>query len=135
MRKIKDVFTLISIFLLGIGLIGAVLGLRYAILLNARHHLLCEVLQPGISESEVLAILEQFGKFRMNRGEWGGGYIDLGITFTDIKGRILYGSFNVHFHDYEYRGAYQRFGFEPASDITICYFPKIAEPDVETPSP
>ena len=135
MRKIKDIFTLISIFLLGIGLLGAVLGLRYALLLNARHHLLCEVMQPGMSESEVLAVLEQSGKFRMNRGEWGGGHIQLGITFTDIKGRILYGSFEVYFYDYEYRGAYQRFGFEITSNITICHFPKTTEPDLETPFP
>jgi len=83
--------------LLAISIVMAVLGLRYLIFLNARHHLLCEVLKPGMSESEVLAILKPTGDFTMSRGEWGGGYVELGINFTDTKGSILYGDFVLGF--------------------------------------
>ena len=91
--------------LLAISIVMAVLGLRYLIFLNVRHHLLCEVLKPGMSESEVLIILKQTGDFTMSRGEWGGGYIALDIHFMDATVRDRYGFFSVVFFDYKYARA------------------------------
>lgn len=88
--------------LLAISIVMAVLGLKYRLFLNARHHLLCEVLKPGMSESEVLIMLNQTGDFTMSRGEWGGGYIALDINFTDAKIRSRYGYFSVVFFDYKF---------------------------------
>ena len=79
--------------LLAIIIIITVLCLRYFIFLNARHHLLCEVLKPGMPESEVLLILKQTGDFTMSRGEWSNGDIVLSISFTDAKIRDRYGFF------------------------------------------
>lgn len=108
--------------LLAISIVLAALGLRTLILLHVRHHLLCEVLKPGMSESEVITILRQAGDFTMSRGEWGGGYIELGINFTDTNGGIFYGDFVLSFSDYKYDRAYQQIGFERTSTITICSF-------------
>ena len=97
--------------LLAIGIVIVVVGLRYLTFLNVhhrlneRHHLLCEVLKPGMSENEVLIVLKQVGDFTMNRGEWGGGYIALDINFTDAKARNQYDSFSVVFLDYKYARA------------------------------
>jgi hypothetical protein len=77
--------------------------------LAARHHLLCEVLKPGMSEDEVLGILNQYGEFTMSRADWvGGATIELGINFTDPKGKDLYGGFDLGFFDYKYAQAYIR---------------------------
>lgn len=91
--------------LLTISIIIAVLGLRYLIFLHVRHHLLCEVLKPGMSESEVLIILKQTGEFTMSRGEWSNGDVVLRISFTDAKVRDRYGFFSVVFFDYKYARA------------------------------
>ncbi len=115
MKKRYSVLLVISILLV-------ILGLQYLVFLNTRHHLLCEVLQPGMPESEVIAILEQAGDFTMNRAEWGGGYIILGVGFRDIKGRFLYGSFKVMFDDYKYKGAFTQIGSDIASTNHICDF-------------
>ena len=55
--------------LFAISIVIAALGLRYLIFLNARHHLLCEVLKPGMSEDEVISVLNQVGEFTISRGE------------------------------------------------------------------
>lgn len=74
-------------------------------LVAARHHLLCEVLQPMMSEDEVLMVLRQAGEFRFRRSELSADYITLDITFTDPKGKDLYGYFDLVFIDYKYVGA------------------------------
>lgn len=132
MHKIKDIFTLISIFLLGIGLLGGVLGLRYAILLNARHHLLCEVLKPGMSKDEVLNTLKQAGEFTVIGAESPGPVIELHIAFTEPIGKDMYGAFDLGFSDYKYVSAYIR-GFE-YSDV-ICDFYQPAQLVTEIPKP
>lgn len=91
--------------LIAISVIMVFLGLRYLIFLNTRHHLLCEVLKPGMSESEVLIILRQTGDFTMSRGEWSNGDVVLSIRFTDAKVRDRYGRFSVVFFDYKYARA------------------------------
>lgn len=91
--------------LIVISVIITVLALRHLIFLNARHHLLCEVLKPGMSESEVLTILRQTGDFTLSRGGWGGGIIGLQINFTDAKVKGRYGRFSVVFIDYKYARA------------------------------
>jgi hypothetical protein len=86
-----------------------------------------------MSESEVLAILEQSGKFTMSRGEWPDGLVSLGIYFTDIKGRILYGSFRVVFSDFKYMRAVVSRGSEKPE--YICDFYQPAQLVTETPKP
>jgi hypothetical protein len=121
--------------LLAISIVTAIIGLRYIVFLNTRHHLLCEVLKPGMSEGEVVAILMQTGDFTMSRGEWGGGYVELGINFTDTKGSILFGDFVLSFSDYKYDRAYKQIGFERTSTITFCSFSQAIEPVSRTPNP
>jgi hypothetical protein len=84
-----------------------------------RYHLLCEVLEPGMSEDEVLNVLHQAGEFTMSRSEGTGGSVELGINFTDIKGRDLYGGFELWFKNDKYFRAYIS-GFDYAE--TICAF-------------
>jgi len=88
-------------------------------LVAARQHLLCEVLKPGMSKDDVLNVLKQVGEFKSNEANWPGGLIELGINFTDPKGRDLYGRFVLGFSDYKYASAY-----EQVFDIseTICDF-------------
>jgi hypothetical protein len=111
----------------------AVLGLRYLIFLNARHRLLCEVLKPGMSESEVLIVLKQTGDFTMSRGEWGNGDIVLSISFTDAKVRDRYGFFSVVFFDYKYARAVVSHGSD--NPEIICDFYKATQSVTETPKP
>jgi len=120
---------------LAIGIVMVVSGLRYLIFLNARHHLLCDVLKPGMSKDEVLSILNQAGEFTMNHGEWPGGLIELGIKYTDPKGRVLYGAFDLSFSDYKYDRAYKQIGFERTSTITICSFSQATQLTVGTQKP
>lgn len=117
-----------------IGIVVTVLGLRHIIFLNARHHLLCEVLKPGMSKDEVLSILNQAGEFTMNYGDWPGGLIELGINFTDPKGRVLYGAFDLGFSDYKYERAYIS-GFERESIDVICDFSQVTRSITATPNP
>jgi len=94
------------LILLAIGIVIAVLGLWYFVFHNARHNLLCEVLKPGMSETEVIGILKQTGDFTMSRGDWSNGdIILLSINFTDVKARVLYGFFSVVFFDHKYARA------------------------------
>jgi hypothetical protein len=82
--------------------------------------MLCEMLKPGISESQVLNILEQNGDFTMSRGEWGGGIIDLQINFTDAGVKDRYGRFSVVFFDYKYARA--KVSHESEKPEIICDF-------------
>lgn len=109
--------------LLAISIVIAVIGLRYLIFLNARHHLLCEVLKPGMSESEVLVILKQTGDFTMSRGEWDNGDIVLSINFTDAKVRDRYGFFSAVFFDYKYARAVVSHGSNNPEIICDFYQP------------
>jgi hypothetical protein len=89
-------------------------------LVVARQHLLCEVLEPGMSKDEVLNVLKQAGEFTFNEdADSLGSPILLDISFTDPKGRDLYGGFVLGFSDYKYDKAYER-----VFDIseTICDF-------------
>ena len=88
--------------------------------LAARYHLLCEVLKPGMSEDQVLDVLYQQGEFTFNRGDWGqGSIVELGINFTDPKGKSLYSAFDLRFYNNRYDAAFIR-GFE--SIDVICDF-------------
>lgn len=122
----KKMYILIAT-LLGFLVISAVatdLYLKHQAALEARHHLLCEVLKPGMSENEVLSILKHAGTFKVNRADWLGGYIELGINFTDPKGRDLYGAFDLGFYDYKYDRAYIE-GFERENTEVICDFSQV----------
>lgn len=98
----------LSVILLGIIYISFYY-IKYQERLAVRHHLLCEVLKPGMAEAEVLIILRQAGEFTTNRREWGGGAIELTINFKDIYGIDPYGRpFEISFFDYKYKRAYER---------------------------
>lgn len=87
--------------------------------LSHQYHLLCEVLQPGMSKDEVLSVLRQNGEFTVIGADSSGPVIELHIVFTDPKGKELYGAFDLGFSDYKYVAAYTR-GFE--SSNVICHF-------------
>ena len=127
MPKAKHVILAICIFL-------ALFGLRYAIHLNARHHLLCEVLEPGMSKDEVLSVLNQAGEFWMRDSDSPSPNMDLHISFTDFKGNVLYGAFDLLFIDYKYVQAYI-IGFERESGTLICDFYQPKQPITATPPP
>jgi allophanate hydrolase subunit 1 len=74
----------------------------------ARHHLLCEVLRPGMSKEEVLDLLSQVGEYTTREGEWGVNGIEITIIYTDPNGEDLYGHFNLFFQNNEYVFAYIR---------------------------
>jgi Tol biopolymer transport system component len=59
--------------------------------------MLCEILKPGMSESEVLGILHKAGEFTLRRSDWTGGDIELGISFIDPEGKERYGTFDLRF--------------------------------------
>jgi hypothetical protein len=98
MRKRNHILLAMSIVLM-------LLGIRYVMFLNARHHLLCEELKFGMSADEVLGVLHQNGEFTVNKAEWLGGLIELNINFIDPKGAALYGAFELGFFHYKYNRA------------------------------
>lgn len=132
MRKMKLIFL--------VPIIGALLILRmvsfsflkYQILVAQRHHLLCEVLKPGMSEGEVLEELKQAGTFTKSRAEWSGGLVELGINYTDFKGRELYGGFDLFFIDYKYMRAYLK-NFDYMDMICDFYQPTPSIANTRTP--
>jgi hypothetical protein len=132
MRKIKPLFIALSLGLLLILLAVAYSHVKHQELLVARHHLLCEVLKPGMSEDEVLEILHKTGEFTMNKGEWKGGIAELGINFIDPKSRDLYGGFELRFSYNKYVQAYIS-SFDYFEDI--CNFYPLIKPPTETPRP
>jgi hypothetical protein len=75
-----------------------------------------------MSKDEVLGILKQAGDFTMNHAEWPGGNIELGINYTDPKGSILYGAFELGFTDYKYNRAFIRHGSDNSEEI-CDFFP------------
>jgi hypothetical protein len=68
MKKRKYLFIVLSLGLLIILLAVTYSYVKHQEHLVARHHLLCEVLTPGMSEDEVLGILHQAGEFTINKG-------------------------------------------------------------------
>ena len=87
-------------------LVGLILlSVRYAIFLNARHHLLCEELKFGMSVDDVLGVLHQNGEFTVTKAEYSGGSIRLNIGFTNLASQTLYGAFNLDFFKYKYVSA------------------------------
>ena len=122
--------------LLAISIVLMLLGIRYAIFLNARHHLLCEELKLGMSVDDVLGVLHQNGEFKMNKFEWLGGLIELNINFTDPKGEALYGAFELGFFHYKYDGASTGGNIDlgPRGE-SICYLDQVTQSGEETPNP
>jgi hypothetical protein len=82
-----------------------------------RHHLLCEVLKPGMSKNNVLELLKQTGEFSMNYAEWSDGFFEIGISFVDPKAKFLYGSFELGFYKYHYDRAFIKHGSDNYEDI------------------
>jgi hypothetical protein len=118
-RKYK--FIVLSVGLLVIFLLTTYSYINYQRRLATRHHLLCEVLKPGMSEDEVIATLKQEGDFTMSRSEsGGGGDIGLTINFIDSQVKDRYGLFSVDFFDYKYmRAVVSHFDDKPE---IICDF-------------
>jgi hypothetical protein len=99
---------------------------RIMALEEQRHHLLCDVLRPGMSEEEVINILDQTGEFTLRRSDWPWGDVELGIKFTSPDDIKSIGGFNLGFVNNKYNGAYRRIGSD--NIIGICYF------DIPTPT-
>ena len=107
MQKRRYIFSMILL----LGLLVIVLRVTSSYLkrqerLAQRYHLLCEVLKPGMSRDEVLAILEQVGDFVVQGTEQPGPHIRFHIVFTDPVDKDTYGAFDLGFKDYQYVAAY-----------------------------
>ena len=102
-RKFSTKMLLVLLFI-SVGVTGIFLVLREPAI--QRHRLLCVVLKPGMSQDQVIEVLHQAGEFTMRKAEWSAGDIELGISFTNLKGRFLYGHFALRFFDYQYAQAY-----------------------------
>jgi hypothetical protein len=138
MQKRKYIFIALS---LGLVLVFLAAAYFYASYVNyvkyqerfaQRHHLLCEILKPGMSKGEVLNILEQAGEFSAIGAESTWPNHEMHIAFTDPTGRELYGAFELSFFDYKYNGAYIR-GFDNYD--AICDFSQAVTPAAATPKP
>ncbi len=114
-------------------LLAAYSYLKHQEFLTQRHHLLCEVLKPGMSKEEVLGVLNQAGDFTFNHTELPGGYIELRISFTDPQGKERYGAFDLLFIDYRYVRAYIRLTSDSAE--LICDFYQLTKSVTETLTP
>lgn len=68
LKKRIFLFIVLSIGLLLVLPLVALFCIKHQEHLAARYHLLCEVLKPGMSESEVLRTLRQVGTFTINIG-------------------------------------------------------------------
>ncbi len=121
MPKRKYTFIAFLLVFLTILFAGVYLHLKRQEHLVARHHLLCEVLKPGMSFDEVLGILYQAGEFTTNRKSLWDGNDEVRINFIDAKGRDLYGGFDLLFFDYKY-GQAAIHGFDYFQDI--CHIPQ-----------
>ena len=111
MQKRKYIFIILGLTIILLTITYSYLkyhdySLKYQIFLVSRHHLLCEVLKPGMSVDDVLGVLHQKGSFTMNKAEWSKGDIELGINFTDQDGKDSYGLFDLRFYHYKYAEAY-----------------------------
>lgn len=100
--------------------------------LAQRYHLLCEVLQPGMSRDEALAVLAQYGTFTVAGAEDTSPNVDLHVVFADIRGRNGYGAFDLSFWHGRYNMAYIR-GFDSVD--VICDFSTISTPAMKTRVP
>ena len=130
----KRTYTLIGIALgfLIITLVATRLYLNREAMLERRHHLLCEVLKPGMSKDQALTVLGQVGDFTMSEGDWLGGDIELNIGFTDSKVADKYGDFfSLLFIDNKYQRAYVRRGSDNWE--VICDFYQPTESPTRTP--
>jgi hypothetical protein len=85
-----------------------------------RRHLLCDVLRPGMSEEEVINILDQTGEFTLRRSDWPWGDVELGIKFTSPDDIKSIGGFNLGFVNNKFNSAFLRYGSDKY--ISICNF-------------
>jgi hypothetical protein len=127
----KYLFIALSIGLLLVLLVVTLSYVKYQEHRAARYHLLCEILKPGMPESEVLGILHQAGEFTLRRSDWKGGDVELGISFIDPKGKELYGIFDLRFFGYKYAQAYIE-SFEQENTIIICDFSDVIKSSTAT---
>ena len=102
--------------------------------LSQRHHLLCEILKPGMSKDEVLNTLKQAGEFGVVGGEDQGSNFEIHIAFTDPNGKEVYGAFELGFNNDKYSGAYI-LGFDTYDSICDFRFstPNTKETPVSSP--
>ena len=132
MQKRKNIFIVLSLGLLMILLATTYFYLRYQERLAQRHHLLCEVLKPGMSKDEVISLLNQAGNFTIRQAEWSSGDFALDIIFTDLNVKQRYGGFfSVVFFDYKYARAVVSHGSD--NPEYICDFYQATQSVTETP--
>jgi hypothetical protein len=121
MTKAKT--TLILMFLLVISVI-AFYYQNHNRLMNERHHLLCEILKPGMSKDEVLHELEQEGNITVIDGNWSEKFVGvIDISFIDSQNRNLRFSSQLVFRDNEYEGAYRLIRSDNVEPICNFYQP------------
>jgi hypothetical protein len=118
-RKVFSYIAIILGFLIILLTVGCIF-LKHQTKVAQRRHLLCEILEPGMSKDEVLNVLHQVGDFTVNEVDWPSAFFALDITFTDPKILDQYGHFSVVFIDYRYARAVIPQGSSPPE--YICDF-------------
>ncbi len=124
MQKSKFIFIALLIGLLMIVIAVTYFYLNHQEFLAQRHHLLCEILKPGMSKDEVLKILKDAGDFTVSGAESQSPNAEWYVVFTDPNGRDIYGAFNLGFSDNKYESAYIR-GMDYWN--IICDFSKVTQ--------
>jgi hypothetical protein len=97
--------------------------LKHQVLVNQRHHLLCEVLKPDMAKDQVLSVLKQEGNFTVNEVDWPSEFFALDINFTDPALLAKYGHFSVVFIDYKYKRAVVPHGSDNPEIVCNFYGP------------
>jgi hypothetical protein len=135
----KKSYILIAV-LFTFGLVIIVLATVYVLqkhqaFLEQRHHLLCEVLKPGMSKDEVINVLRQSGDFTINPDSLTDvGYTNLLVDTEDPHTDNQYGSFTLGFTDNKYETAFIRHGSSGEDTEVICDFYSTPS-KIETPTP
>jgi hypothetical protein len=99
-----------------------------------RHHLVCEVLKPGMSKEEVINTLKQVGDFEINKSNDGNGTFALYVNFSNHRIRDQYGAFTLVFLYGKYERALE-WGGESPNVICELYQPTFPLTEAPTSTP
>jgi hypothetical protein len=74
---------------------------------SLRCHVFKELIKPGITQKDILKVLDQYGPYDIIRSDFGEGTYQLYISFTDVKTREMFGGRYIilYFSDNLYTGA------------------------------
>jgi hypothetical protein len=85
-----------------------------------RCHVFQEVIIPGMTQEDVLKVLDQYGPYDMNRSDFSPGVFRLRITYSDPQTWQMFGSSDIilEFSDNLYSGAWLPYGI--GDSLPVC---------------